>query len=262
MKRAYLTYIILIALSALTPQIALAAEPQATDSLTTDAKYIQKIDQSAFINKGEMMLGLTASYGSLSSDNSALLYLLNGVDAALTYASINPFIGCFYTDNRCVGVRLGYSTIDGVVDSAAIDLGASNDIALDVPNMHLNSRTFEYSIFHRSYLGLDSKGTFGLFAEFELMAQNGKNNISYEISGVQDHTHNESFGLSLGFNPGISVFVLDNVSTNVSFGFGGLGYNKITQYDSEGNMSGSRATSQLRLKFNITDINFGITVHL
>ncbi len=216
-----------------------------------------------FISKGEVAVGLTASYGSLSSSNASLLYLLSGVEASLSYGSLAPFIAYLYTDNRCIGLRLGYSTLSGLVDSGSIDFGASNDMVIDVPYVDMQSASYNYAIFHRSYLSLDSKGTFGLFAEFEFELSDGKSTMSIDTGGEQiSQIRNNNFGLNLSFSPGIVVFVMDNVSTNVSLGMGGLAYSKVTQFDADGNQSGSRVTSQMQFKFNIIDISFGVTIHL
>ncbi len=221
-----------------------------------------KITNPVFISKGEIILGLTAAYGTATTDNTSMLYLLSGIDASLSYGSLDPFVGYFYRDNRCVGFRLGYSTMGGTLDSGSLDFGYTNDLEFDIPYVDFQSSSFNYSIIHRNYLALDKKGAFGLFAEVELMASDGQSVTSFDTGGAEQRINNRSFQLNLGFNPGIVVFVLDNVSTNVSFGMGGLGYTRITQHDEMGNECGSRATSQMRFKFNITDINFGITVHL
>ncbi|MFI3264639.1 MAG: hypothetical protein SNG38_05535 [Rikenellaceae bacterium] len=260
MNRIYLISLFSLLVAAFQPLSAVAAEP--TPIVDGEEATTEKLQNPSFISKGEFILGLTASYGTTSTDNSSMLYLLSGIDASLSYGSLNPYMGYFYRDNRCVGLRLGYSTIAGALDSGALDFGDTNDLEIDVPYVDFSSSSFNYSVFHRSYLSLDKKGTFGLFAEVELLASDGQSVTSFDTGGELQNIRNNSFSLNLGFNPGIVVFVLDNVSTNVSFGMGGLGYSRITQHDQEGNESGSRVTSQMRFKFNITEINFGITVHL
>ncbi len=222
----------------------------------------REIPETTFIEKGETILGLTASYRTMASDNSTLLYMVTDLDASLYSSSINPFIGYFYRDNRCVGLRFGYSRVGGSVDGGVLDLGESNDMSFEIPTVGMSSSSFDYAIFHRSYLSLDKRGSFGLFAEFELQASDGESFISYDISGTSQKIKSDNFAVDLGFNPGIVVFVLDNVSTNVSIGLGGLGYKHVKQYDEGGAISGSRQTSKLSLKLNVTDINFGVTIHL
>ncbi|MFI3281887.1 MAG: hypothetical protein R3Y44_07980 [Rikenellaceae bacterium] len=263
MKRNYLIYLLGLLVALSTPLIANATQPaDFTVSEVVDREPTSNIPLPNFISKGEVILGLTAAYGTVATDNTSMLYLLSGIDASLSYGSLDPFIGYFYRDNRCIGFRLGYSTMAGTLDSGSLDFGETNDLEFDIPYVDFQSSSFNYSVFHRNYLALDKKGAFGLFAETELMASDGQSVTSYDMGGDEQHINNRSFQLNLSFNPGIVVFVLDNVSTNVSFGMGGLKYTRITQTDELGNQSGSRATSQMRFKFNITDINFGITVHL
>ncbi len=257
MKRVYILYIVsLLLTTTLLPQKSMAAEP------TIDHSEVQEHNSSPFISKGEIIVGLSASYGTVSSNNSTMLYLVSGIDASLSYGSIDPFVGYFYRDNRCAGFRLGYGNVTGKLDSATLDFGESNDIEIEIPYVNVNSSSFNYSVFHRNYLPLDKRGNFGLFAEFELMARDINSVMSFDTGGAPQHVKNKSFEMSIGFNPGVTVFVMNNVSTNVSFGLGGLGYTKIKQLDSEGNVCGSRTTSELDFKFNIIDINFGITIHL
>ncbi len=263
MKKSYLIYSLGLLIALLLPLPSYATEPSvlALDE-ESQREPTSNIPNQVFISKGELVVGLSASYGTMATDNTAMLYLLSGIDASLSYGSIDPFIGYFYRDNRCLGLRLGYSTMAGTLDSGSLDFGETNDLEFDIPYVDFQSSSFNYSLIHRNYLTLDKKGAFGLFAEVELMASEGQSTTSFDTGGAEQHINNRSFQLNLGFNPGIVVFVLDNVSTNVSFGMGGLGYSRITQRDDQGNESGSRATSQMRFKFNITDINFGITVHL
>lgn len=261
MKKNNIYYLLGLVLALLLPYNVLGFELDQNDQPSED-NFVRDIPKASFIDKGEFMLGLTASYGSITSENSSLLYLLSGIDASLNYGSIEPFVGYFYGNDKCIGLRMGYSTINANLDSGSLDFGDTNDLELDIPYVNAVSRSFNYSIFHRNYLGIDPKGSFGLFAEVELMVSDSQSTMSFDMGSTIEDINNKSFGVSLNFNPGIVVFVLDNVSTNVSIGLGGLGYTKVTQRDENGQLTGSRETSQFSLKFNITDINFGVTIHL
>ena len=63
-------------------------------------------------------MGLTASYGTMSSDDTDIMLILDGIDADGTVATVKPFIGYFYRDNNCLGVRFGYRHMDGNLDAA------------------------------------------------------------------------------------------------------------------------------------------------
>lgn len=245
------------------PKSSTAAEIAPIGTEVIDSMPTRKIYLPKFIKKKEFIVGLTASFGSVSSENSNILYALADIDASLSHSSVDPFVGYFYRDNKCIGLRFGYDKISGSVDSGVLDFGESNDLEFEIPYVEINSTSFSYSVFHRNYLALDPKGSFGLFAELELTASDNRSTMAFDLGsdGLQT-IHSNNFSFNLNFNPGIVVFVLDNISTNVSLGLGGLGYTSITQYDGEGTVTGGRTSSQLSFKLNILDINFGVTVHL
>lgn len=114
------------------------------------------------------MMGLTASYGTLSSDDTDIMLILDNINADGTVATVKPFVGYFYRDNNCIGVRFGYRHMSGTLDNTYFDAGEGNDLSGQLPYIDLSSDNYSFGIFHRSYAGLDPKGRFGLFAEFEL----------------------------------------------------------------------------------------------
>lgn len=222
----------------------------------------REINRKKFIFKGEKMVGVSASYLSFSGDNADYLLLLTGVDAEGAYASVEPFAGYFYRDNRAVGVRFGYTTINATLDAATIDLGETNDISFDVPYLDYRGKSYSYAIIHRAYAALDDRGHFGLFAEIELSGASGHNTFSYESGSEVKSVRSQSDRFGISFNPGVSVFVMNNLCASVSFEFGGISYTRIKQYDAAGEYCGSRDASQMQFKFNMLAINFGITAHL
>ena len=68
--------------------------------------------------------------------------------------------------------------------------------------------------------------------------------------------------LSLGFNPGLAVYIFPNVCSTISFGLGGIEYTKIKQKDADGNEIGQRTASKMRFRLNLLNIRIGVTVHL
>mgnify|MGYP001528350617 CR=1 FL=1 len=76
--------------------------------LPTRRRIDREINKLKFAYKGEVIMGLTASYGTMSSDDTDIMLILDGIDADGTVATVKPFIGYFYRDNNCLGVRFGY----------------------------------------------------------------------------------------------------------------------------------------------------------
>lgn len=223
----------------------------------------REIDKVKYVYKGEMMMGLTASYGTLTSEDTDFLVILENINANGTIASVKPYFGYFYRDNRCFGVRFGYTYVDAKLDSGTrFDLGDGNDVSFDLPYVGVSSNNYSFGLFHRSYAGLDPKGRFGLFAEVELSVSSGESEFSYETNGTIKTTNSENFQAKFSFNPGAAVYIFPNVCATLSFGLGGIQYTHVSQKDAEGNKIGSRTASKMRFRLNLAAINIGMTVHL
>lgn len=230
--------------------------------LPTRKRMDREIDKIKFAYKGEVMMGLTASYGTLSSDDTDFMVIIDKINASGTIATVKPFIGYFYRDNRCFGARFGYTHLNGKLDNMNIDLGEGNDINMAIPYLNASSDSYSFGIFHRSYAGLDPRGRFGLFAEFELSAATGNTMFAYESGGSVKKVFSDNTQLKLSFNPGAAVYIFPNVCATLSFGLGGIQYTSVTQKDAEGNKIGSRQASKMKFKLNIAAINIGMTIHL
>ena len=61
--------------------------------LPTRRRIDREINKLKFAYKGEVIMGLTASYGTMSSDDTDIMLILDGVDADGTGAPVKPFIG-------------------------------------------------------------------------------------------------------------------------------------------------------------------------
>lgn len=236
--------------------------PKEQRFLPTRKRIDREINKLKFAYKGEVMMGLTASYGTLSSDDTDIMLILDNINADGTVATVKPFIGYFYRDNNCIGVRFGYRHMGGTLDSGNYDFGESNDLTGALPYLDLASDNYSFGIFHRSYAGLDPKGRFGLFAEFELSMSTGSTNFAYESGDRIKRTYSDNTQFKLAFNPGAAVYIFPNVCATLSFGLGGIQYTSVTQKDAEGRKIGSRKASNMKFKLNIAAINVGMTIHL
>ena len=217
---------------------------------------------SVFGYKGEYTVGVTASYGTLASEDSSFWVFLDDINLEGTLTTVKPFFGYFYRDNSCVGVRLGYQYMDGNLGNIDLDLGEQNDISMSLGGMRLRNDSYSASLFHRSYIAVDNKGQFGLFAEIEASAQFGNGEFVNGAGSVPKYTRSDNMKFELGFNPGIAAYIFPNVCTTVSIGLGGIRYTSIKQYDDAGNKIGSRDASKMQFKLNIANINFGMVMHL
>ena len=230
--------------------------------MPTRRRIDREVEKNKFVYKGETMMGLTISYGTLNTDNADMFPIFDEINVDGSIVTLNPYIGYFYRDNNCFGVRFGYSHVDGTLDSFGVNLGEENDIELDIPWIDLSSRRFSASAFHRTYVGLDEKCRFGAFGELELSYTNGDNMFAYKSGDRLKHTRSKSQSVRVLFSPGVAVYALPNVSASVSFGLGGFKYTFTQQYDENDAKTGKRHYSNLNFRLNLLDIRIGLTFHL
>lgn len=247
-----------------------SADSVVVESVGKETRFLpmrQRVDRNVgdnkFVYKGEFMLGLTASYGKVSSENSDIMLLLNGIDVGLRSTTVRPFFAYAYRDNLAVGARFGYEYINGNLANIDVNLGliAEGMENMSIGDLGLINESFSYSIFHRNYLGLDRRGIVGVILETELLVKNG---TSQFMSGGEDVSASLSrnFAAQLNVNPGIGVYVFPQVCVTATVGIGGLRYNNIRQFNDMGEIVGRRDHSSLDFKVNITNIQIGIVAHL
>lgn len=246
---------------------ALSAASDSISGTTIDSdekknvrKFQRGLTNYSFIKKNEWICGITASYTGFTSDESDLLLLVKDFNFTGSLFGVDPFVGYFVTDNQCVGVKLGYSATKGNLGNFSLDVIEGMPIALS--NLEYNAQFYSAGIFHRAYLGLTHSGQLGLFNETNLSFRSG---VSHFIRGNEDGSSTDTKTLSneiiLGLSPGISVFIMDNVSASVSVGILGLSYKHNKQYV-EDVMTGEFISSGANFQINILNINIGITVHI
>lgn len=234
-----------------------------TKFLPTRQRIDRHIDQHNFVYKGEVMLGLTASYGNLQSSDSDLMLLFDNINFGLKSATIKPFFAYAYRDNMAVGLRFGYDRLSGHLGNVDLNLGLIADMEnMGLSNLHLSNESFSWSLFHRNYIGLDRRGTVGVIMEAELLCKTGSTTMLSGAGADLSRDDSRNFAARLNFNPGLAVYVMPEVCVTVTVGVGGLYYNNIRQFDVSGNEIGRRDRSGLSFKLNLADIQVGIVAHL
>lgn len=240
--------------------------PMVTKSrfMPTRKRIDREIKKNVFAYKGELALGLTASYGTLSSDNSDIFAVLENVNASGSITTISPFISYFVANNTSIGVRLGYTSMGGNVENMDVNLGEQNDVGITVPWVDLSSNSMRVSAFLRNYTSIDEAGRFGVFSEIEASYAFGDNSFAFRSGddNPMNYTNSESATIKVWFNPGLAVYMFPNVCATISFGMGGFKYTSVKQFDEEGVQTGERTSSKLRFRLNLADIHFGLNIHL
>ena len=260
--------IFLLLVAAMVSVATLSAQEADTEAkgkfLPMRQRLNRNIDHNKFVYKGEVMLGLTASYGTLKAEDSDLMLLLDGIDVGLKSASVNPFFAYAYRDNRAVGLRLGYDLIDGKLGNIDVDLGLIADGIenMSLQNLALRNESFSWSLFHRNFMGLDRRGIVGVILEAELKFKSGTSLISSGSGDSASSSKSRNFSAKLNVNPGLGVYVFPQVCLTVTVGIGGLSYNNIRQLNNAGEVIGRRDHSSMKFKLNIADIQIGLVAHL
>lgn len=212
-----------------------------------------------FIPKGQWHFALTASYGEFSSSDLRALDLLTDVDVSGHIFSIKPSVSYFIRNNVSVGVRLNYTRAKAGLGSLNLDF--SDDISFNLSDIAYGSEEYSAAVTCAQYIGITRGSRFGIFNEVELSFASGNSDFQRPYAGELKNTHTTYMQARLAFSPGVCVFVMKNVSFNVSFGVFGF-YLRNEKQTVNGEALGNRFTSGANFKFNIFNINFGLGVHI
>ena len=233
-----------------------------TRFLPMSRRVDRNIDVNKFVYRNEWMVGLTASYGTLSVANSDLLLLLEDINIGLKRTTVRPFLAYAYRDNRAVGIRMGYEMIRGNLDNISLNLGEEADLAFSFGGFGLGSESMSVALFHRNYMGFDRRGIVGMIIESELLVKSGLTTVTTGSGDSAKSSKSQNFSAKLNLNPGLAVYIFPEVCVTVTVGIGGLSYNSIRQLDASGVETGRRQRSFMRFKVNIADIQIGVVAHL
>ena len=223
------------------------------------------IDKSSFAYKNEWICGVSASYATLSADDSDIALIVDNLNLGGSIVSVKPYFGWFYRNNLSIGARFGYTHMAGKFDNANLNLGNFiNGIEFSTEGIALDylSNAYSFALFHRAYVPIDRRGRFGVFGELELEGSYGRSKFGFMYNNEWSSSISDIYKVRFNFNPGVAAYIFPNVCATVSFGLGGLQYNHIKQFDADMNPFGTRNHSKLAFRLNITEINIGVTVHL
>ncbi len=218
----------------------------------------RSLDNRLFMPKKDLGLGVQFTYFDMTAMDSEFMMLLQNMDADGKYFSVAPFFTYAYKDNRSVGFRMKYSTFDAGVRNLDLSL-LSDDLSFNISDLRGESTSMQYSVFQRSYVGLDRYGRLGLFSDISLSYS--RTNTSFLNGNSPLDAYTVTDRIRLAAHPGLEVFVMNNVSTHFSVGIGGFTFTRAKNIK-QGTVTGTRKYSNTRFMLDITDISMGITVHL
>ncbi|MCH5345840.1 MAG: hypothetical protein J1E63_01950 [Muribaculaceae bacterium] len=212
-----------------------------------------------FIPRREWAVGLTASYGEFDASDVQVLSLLKDLDFKGYLWSVNPSVSYFFANNQSIGVKFNYQR--GQLDLGGMTLDIDDDMNFTLSDVSYYTRSTGASIFYRNYIGLGTMKRFAIFNEVDLSVNSGESRFQRQYNGELRDTRTTTTGAALNFSPGLTMFIMDRVSFNVSFGVFGV---KLQQEKQRTNNvdEGSRFSSGANFKFNLFNIKFGIGVHI
>lgn len=222
-------------------------------------RYDRGLFNFLFIPKGQWQFSLTASYGEFNSKDLQVFDLLTDFDFGGHMFSIKPAISYFIRNNMSVGIRFAYTGSKADVGAFAMDI--DEDLNLNIKDIFYRNEEYSADLIYSQYIGLSPRSRFGIFNEVALSLASGNGDFRRPYNGEPKNTHTTYMQARLTFSPGVCVFIMKNVSFNVSFGVFGF-YLRNVKQTSEGKEIGNRFTSGANFRFNIFNINFGIGVHI
>lgn len=222
-------------------------------------RYDRGLFNYLFVPKGMWSFGATASYGEFSTSDLEVFDLMSDIDLSGHLFSIRPYFSYFIDNNHSVGMRFGYTSGKARIDSFNVDI--DEDMNFNLHDIEYRSESYTAAITYRQYFGIARRGRFGIFNEVELAFSSGNSDFTRPYNSVLKTTHTNTITAALNFSPGVSVFIMDPVAFNVSFGVFGVSLKNEKQIV-DGVDMGSRFTSGANFRFNIFNIAFGISVFL
>ena len=172
---------------------------------------------------------------------------------------MQPSFSYFFRTPPSIGMKLVYSR--GIADLGGLSVDFDEDMSFTLSDVSYYSQMYTASVFYRNYVGLGTEKRFGIFNEIDLAFGSGSSRFKRSYDGEVKDTKTLTTKWSLNFSPGVSVFIMDNVCFNVSFGVFGLHATHERQY-TNGEDEGKRTSSGANFRFNIFNINFGLGVSI
>ena len=224
-------------------------------------RRIQRIDREVskrvFISKGTWMTGGTVSYSEHEEANLNFMVLKDFESDGYSF-SVSPYFGYFFKDNMAVGGRFTYHRSYMDLGNVDINLGG---LEINLNEVYYLEHKYDVTAFYRSYMSIGSSKIFGLFNEMRLTYGHGQGKNSTGKGVDYDGTYQTIQNLKIGFSPGLTAFITNRASAEVSIGVMGFDFKWIDQKTNQVEV-GKRRVSSGNFKINLFSINLGMTLYL
>lgn len=222
-------------------------------------RYDRSLFNYLFIPAKQWSFDLMASYGSFDADDVEILQALENFDFKGKKYAIRPSVAYFFRHNQSIGLKFDYTRAEADLGRLAVNFG--EDLSFDIHDISYYSSKYSIGVFYRNYVGIGRAKRFAVFNEACLSFASGSSRFKRPYNNEIRDTRTDLTEVALNFSPGVCVFIMDNLSFNVSFGVFGVHLRNEKQA-TDGVDEGSRFSSGANFKFNLFNINFGIGVHI
>lgn len=243
-----------IILMLLMPSVAWAAN----DSIPEVPEFKREIETHTFVPKGQMICGVSCNFSQSKQDNFQFLILEN-INGDTYSMKVSPMVFYAFKDNMAIGGRIGYKRSRTKVDNA--DLVLDSETSYSVENFYTIGQTFSAAIAYRHYINIGRQKRFGLFMEVNLEGSGGQSKIMKGQGIDFTGTYSKNFGLSLGFQPGVSFFLSNYSALEIGVGVLGIGFQKTDMVTNQVYQSSVKSSSA-NFRVNLFSINFGVVFYL
>ena len=220
-------------------------------------RYDRKLYNWLIYPKGLWHISLSANYGELNTEDMEIMTLIDDVDLHGKIYSIKPSVSYFLRNNLCVGMRLNFTKGDMGINSFKVDI--DEDINFNLHDIKYNYDSYSAAIFLQQYFGLSRRGRFAVFNEAEISVGTGNSHFVRPFDGELRDTRTKNQSFNINYSPGVSIMMMKNAAFNLSFGIFGFHLKSEKQWENA-EESGSRFTSGINFRFNIFNINFGVSI--
>ncbi|MBD5297801.1 MAG: hypothetical protein HDS21_06960 [Bacteroides sp.] len=222
-------------------------------------RYDRGLFNYLFIPAKQWSFGLMASYGQFNADDMEILQAVKNFDFDVKQYAIRPTVSYFFRHNQCVGLKFDYTRAE--IDLGSLEFNFLDDLSFDIHDISYYSSKYSIGVFYRNYVGFGREKRFAVFNEACLSFGSGSSRFKRPFDGKIRDTRTDLTEVALNFSPGVCMFIMENLSFNVSFGVFGVHLRNEKQV-TDGVEEGSRFSSGANFKFNLFNINFGIGVHI
>lgn len=233
-------------------------EKYGVDSSKASGRSFQK---KLVMPKGAFGVNFQTLWLKMDASDVQLLSLVSGLTGSLSFFRVAPAFCWSYANNNALGARFIYNYLDINSQSGTIRI-FTDDIKFELKGGKGFMNTYGASVFNRSWFGLDDKGRISLFIDADLR-------YTYSILKGEDSKAITN-QISLGFSPGLEIFVLNNLSCFCSLSFANFSYAKSNCYkkpkektngNDNWNETGSSSSFNAKIRFNALDFNIGLAFY-